>query len=143
MPYVVGIVLAAIVCVFATVIGLDRDRAFYPTVMIVIASYYGLFAVMGGASSALAEESIPIAAFLLLAVLGFKRNLWFVVAGLAAHGVFDFFHAGVIVDPGVPPWWPPFCLAYDVVTALYLAALLISNRVTAAESRRSPRPAPR
>jgi len=143
MPYVVGIVLAAIVCAFATVIGLDRDRAFYPTVMIVIASYYGLFAVMGGAPRALAEESIPIAAFLLLAVLGFKRNLWFVVAGLAAHGLFDFVHGGVITDPGVPPWWPPFCLTYDVVTALYLAALLISNRVTAAESRHSPQPAPR
>jgi hypothetical protein len=30
----------------ATVVGFDRERAFYPTVMIVIASYYVLFAAM-------------------------------------------------------------------------------------------------
>ena len=42
MAYLVGVVLAAVVCGFATIAGLDRDRAFYPTVTIVIASYYGL-----------------------------------------------------------------------------------------------------
>jgi hypothetical protein len=49
MAYLVGVVLAVVVCGFATIAGLDRDRAFYPTITIVIASYYGLFAVMGGA----------------------------------------------------------------------------------------------
>ena len=121
MPYLVGVVLAAAVCGFATIAGLDRDRAFYPTVTIVIASYYGLFAVMGGSMRALTHESIVIAGFLLVAFVGFKHNLWFVVAALAAHGVFDFVHASVIADPGVPAWWPAFCLAYDGVTAAYLA----------------------
>jgi len=40
MPYVIGIVLSAGVAVFARVVGFDRDRAFYPTVMIVIACHY-------------------------------------------------------------------------------------------------------
>ena len=48
MPYVIGIVLAVRVAVFARFVGFDRDRAFSPTVMIVIASYYVLFAVMSG-----------------------------------------------------------------------------------------------
>ena len=48
MPYVIGIVLSAVVAVFARYVGLDRDRAFYPTVMIVIACYYVLFAAMSG-----------------------------------------------------------------------------------------------
>jgi hypothetical protein len=48
MPYVVGIVLSIGVALFARSVGFDRDRAFYPTVMIVIASYYVLFAVMSG-----------------------------------------------------------------------------------------------
>ena len=39
MPYVVGIVLSVGVAVFARSVGFDRDRAFYPTVMIVIAAY--------------------------------------------------------------------------------------------------------
>ena len=38
MPLLAGVLLAFGVGLFATAIGLDRDRAFYPTVMMVIAS---------------------------------------------------------------------------------------------------------
>ena len=48
LPYVVGIVLSIGVALFARWVGFDRDRAFYPTVLIVIASYYVLFAAMIG-----------------------------------------------------------------------------------------------
>ena len=92
MEYIIGTLLALAVSIFATVIGLDRDRAFYPTVTIVVASYYGLFAVMGGSHEALAAETVVIAGFILLAALGFRFNLWLLVAALAGHGVFDFFH---------------------------------------------------
>jgi len=129
MPYLAGVILAAVVCGFATIAGLDRDRAFYPTITIVIASYYGLFAVMGGSTRALLAESVGIAAFLIVAMIGFRKSLWLIVVALAAHGVFDFVHANVITDPGVPSWWPPFCLAYDVVTAAYLAVRLRSGPV--------------
>jgi hypothetical protein len=44
--YVVGIGLAILVSLVARWVGFDRDRAFYPTVLVVIASYYVLFAVM-------------------------------------------------------------------------------------------------
>ena len=47
MEYLIGAVLGVVVGVFARLSGFDRDRAFYPTAMIVIASYYSLFAVMG------------------------------------------------------------------------------------------------
>jgi hypothetical protein len=128
MAYLIGIVLAAIVCAFATIVGLDRDRAFYPTLTIVIASYYGLFAVMGGLPGALLHESIPILVFLALAVLGFKWSPWLLVVAMAAHGVFDLLHGRLIANPGVPMYWPAFCLSYDVVTALYLAVLLLLPR---------------
>ena len=131
MAYLVGVILAAVVCGFATIAGLDWDRAFYPTVTIVIASYYGLFAVMGGSRHALIVESAVIAAFLVVSIVGFKRNLWLLVVALAAHGLFDFVHANLIADPGVPPWWPPFCLAYDVVTAVYLAVRLLQSKIPA------------
>ena len=125
MPYLIGVVLALSVAIFARLVGLDRDRAFYPAVLIVIASYYGLFAVMGGSMRSLGIESIVIAVFMLLAVLGFKRSAWLLVVGLAAHGVFDFFHGELITNPGVPAWWPSFCLAYDVTAAAFLAWLLL------------------
>jgi len=40
MAFVIGIVMALAVASYATALQLDRDRAFYPTVMIVIAFYY-------------------------------------------------------------------------------------------------------
>ena len=112
--------------------GLDRDRAFYPVVTIVIASLYALFAVMGASTHALVVESLVGAVFVAVAVTGFKRSLWFVVVALAAHGVFDLTHAAAISNPGVPSWWPEFCLAYDVTAAAYLAWLLKTKRVRAA-----------
>jgi hypothetical protein len=92
----------------ATLVRLDRDRAFYPTVLVVIASYYALFAVMGGSSHALLLEGTAIIVFLAAAVVGFKRSLWLVVAALAAHGIFDGFHGRMIANPGVPLWWAQF-----------------------------------
>jgi len=132
VEFLVGAVLALSVGLSATFLGLDRDRAFYPTVMIVIASYYALFAVMGGSVHALAVESIVIVAFLGASIAGFRTSLWLVVAALAAHGLFDFIHGQIIANPGVPAWWPPFCLSYDVVAAAYLAWLLSRSRVRAA-----------
>jgi hypothetical protein len=124
MPYLAGIVLALTVSGLATVVGLDRDRAFYPTVVVVIASYYVLFAVMGGSGHALVVETLVMTGFLLVAVIGFKKSLWLVVAALAAHGVFDFFHGHLVANPGVPAWWPAFCMTYDVTAAAFLGWLL-------------------
>jgi hypothetical protein len=55
MPYVIGIVLSVAVALFARRAGFDRDRTFYPTVLIVIALYYVLFAAM--------SESVPASDF--------------------------------------------------------------------------------
>jgi hypothetical protein len=125
MAYLVGAFLALAVGGLGTVVGLDRDRAFYPTVMIVIALYYVLFAVMGGSAHALLIEAAVATVFLVVTLVGFRYSLWLVVAGLAAHGILDVFHGHLIANPGVPIWWPAFCLAYDVVAAGYLAFLLL------------------
>jgi hypothetical protein len=134
MEYVVGIVLALAICLAATLIGFDRDRAFYPTLLTVIASYYGLFAVIGGSNQSLMLECLGIGSFVVVAILGFRMNLWWIVGGLAVHGVFDVFHSQVIADAGVPLWWPAFCLSYDLVAATYLAVLLVSTRLRAEPS---------
>jgi hypothetical protein len=128
MLYLIGISLALAAFLFARFVGLDRDRAFYPTVMIVIALLYALFAAIGGSATALALESIAIVGFVLLAVIGFKSSLWLVVLALFGHGVYDFFHGHLFVNPGVPAWWPAFCMAYDVTAAAGLAWLLRSRR---------------
>jgi hypothetical protein len=127
MPYVIGMVLALAVSVFATVIRLDRDGAFYPTLLMVIASYYVLFAVMGGSVHVILVELLITSAFVLVAALGFRRSLWLVAAAFAAHGVLDGIHGRVVANPNVPIWWPAFCLAYDIAAAAYLAWTLMRS----------------
>jgi len=131
MEFISGIVIAFVVSLLATLAGFDRDRAFYPTVMAVIASYYVLFAVMGGSIETIMLEFTVMSLFIGAAALGFKRNLWLVVAALATHGIFDFFHGHFISNPGVPFWWPMFCLTYDIAAAVCLSWLLRQSRVSA------------
>ncbi|HSD70089.1 MAG TPA: hypothetical protein VLB07_11075 [Woeseiaceae bacterium] len=124
MEYLIGLVLALGVLGGATVVGFDRERVFYPAVTITIAGYYVLFAAMAASGPVLAAEIIAAGVFVLLAAIGFRTSLWLVAAALAGHGVFDFVHHHFIENPGVPEWWPGFCMTFDVVAGAYLAVLL-------------------
>jgi hypothetical protein len=140
LAYLIGALLALSVGALGTVSGLDRDRAFYPTIMIVIAAYYVLYAVMGGSSQALVLETAVATVFLAAALVGFRHSLWLVVAALAAHGIQDAFHGRLIANPGVPAWWPAFCIAYDLVAAGYLAFLLVRDQPPHARASAGPAP---
>jgi len=90
-----------------------------------------LFAVMGGSHEALVIESPAGAAFVAAAATGFRSSLWIVAGALLAHGIFDFARGDAIANPGVPAWWPSFCLAYGATAAAYQAWLIRSGRVRA------------
>ena len=124
MPYVIGIFLALAVCIFAMLTGFDRGRVFYSTVVIVVAHYYILFAVMGATTRVQIWESLAAAVFIVFAVIGFKTNFWIVATALAGHGIFDLFHHRIIHDPG-------FCMSFDVLAGAFLAVLLICRRTAA------------
>ena len=131
MEYLIGVILGLGVAAFATVVGFDRERAFYPTVLIVVASYYVLFAVMGPPGRTIVVETVIAIAFLSIAVLGFKTNMWLIAAALIGHGVFDFVHHFFIQNHGMPQWWPGFCGAFDVVAGGWLALrLMLSPNVS-------------
>ena len=124
MEYLIGLIMALGVGGLTAATGLDRDRAFYSTVVIVVAAYYVLFAAMGATGRILAMEVLVAIAFLILALVGFKKNLWLVVAALVAHGLFDSVHHLFIDNPGMPPWWPGFCMTIDVILGAWWAARL-------------------
>ena len=128
MEYAVGVILGIGVGIFSTAVGLDRDRALYPAMLVVIASYYGLFAVVGGSNIAIANETIAAAVFVVIAAVGFRTNLWLVAAGITGHGVFDIFHHLLIENPGLPTWWPMFCMSIDIVLGAYMALILLLKR---------------
>jgi hypothetical protein len=127
MEYLIGLLLAIAVVVFSALIGLDRERSFYVTTLIVVASYYALFAVMGGSSHTLIVEVLAASIFCVLAAVGFKGNLWLVAVALIGHGIFDFVRRGLIENPGVPRWWPGFCMAFDVVFGCWLVVRLLQK----------------
>lgn len=127
MEYIIGTVLALVITSGGTVLGFDRERVFYVAMMLVIASYYILFAAVGASSHFVIVELLVAVVFMLLAVIGYKTTLWLVVVALAGHGVLDLFHPLLVGDPGVPQSWPGFCMAFDIVAAGYLAGLLVKR----------------
>lgn len=129
MEYLIGLVLSLAVAGLAIFMGFDRERAFYPTVAIVIASYYVLFAVMAASRPTLVLEIAVASGFLLLATIGYKKSLWLVAIAIAGHGVFDIVHHLFIENPGVPHWWPGFCFIFDVILGGLLAIRLSTHRL--------------
>lgn len=129
MEYLIGVALSVAVAALAAIVGFDRERAYYPTVMIVIAAYYVLFAAMAASGRVLIIEIIAACVFVLAAVVGYRWNLWLVAVALVGHGVFDFFHHFLVDDPGVPHWWPAFCGIFDVIFGSVAAVRLMRRDV--------------
>ena len=130
-PVLIGIGLAPVVVLLGRLSGMDRDRAMYPITLIVIATYYVLFATMGGAQ-ALPSELIAATVFTVIAIVGFRTNLWLAAAGVFGHGLFDFFvHPHLPPNPGMPVFWPAFCGSIDVALGVLLAILLLTRAIPA------------
>lgn len=121
MEYLVGIFIAAGVVAIGHFVGFGRERSFYSTVLIFVGSYYVLFAAMAENHHAIHVEILGALVFLIIAIIGFQRDMRFVAAGLIGHGIFDVFvHQRMINNPGVPIWWPGFCAACDVALGVWL-----------------------
>ena len=86
---------------------------------------------MGGAQ-ALPAELLAATVFTAVAVIGFQTSLWWVAAGITAHGVLDWVvHPRLIANPGMPVFWPAFCGSIDVALGVLLAILLFRRAVPA------------
>ncbi len=118
MEYTIGIVLGLAIAGLAKILEYDKDRSFYPVILIVIAMYYVLFAVMNESAGIIITELIIALVFMSIAVVGARVSALIVAVGLMAHGVFDLFHNLIVTNPDVPAWWPGFCAAVDVVLGL-------------------------
>ena len=123
MPLVVGVLLAIAIAALAKFTRFDEDRSFYSTVLVIIASYYVLFAVLGGSRHALVWELVIAIVFSTVAILGALFFPTLVGIGIVAHGVFDLVHDSIIENAGVPTWWPIFCASIDVLLGLWVVVL--------------------
>lgn len=121
VPALAGIVVASAIIIAAKAFKFDRDRSFYPVILIVIASYYPLFALI--ARDAVLIELTIAGVFFLIAVSGTLRFKWLIGIGLMLHGGLDMVYYIHPLSTGVPHWWPVFCAVVDVI--LGVAALIV------------------
>jgi hypothetical protein len=127
MPIVVGVLLAVGIATLAKFTRFDEDRSFYAAVLVIIASYYVLFAVVGDSSHALVWELAIAIAFSTVAIIGALFLPTLVGIGIIAHGLFDLVHDVIIENSGVPTWWPTFCGSLDVLLGLWVTTLTCSR----------------
>lgn len=127
MPVVVGVLLAVGIAALGKFTRFDEDRSFYSTVLVIIASYYVLFAVLGGSVHALAWELIIVVAFSTVAIIGALFLPTLVGAAIVAHGLFDIVHDVLIENSGVPTWWPSFCASVDVLLGIWVIILTLNR----------------
>jgi hypothetical protein len=90
----------------------------------------------------LAVELAGLGIFGLLTVLGLKRSSWFLVVGIAGHGiVWDLSH---LTSAYMPSWYTIMCMLVDVGLGLYTAARIPAWRrasAAPASSRATPQAA--
>jgi hypothetical protein len=104
----------------------------------------------GTGTSWLAIELLGLPVYAALALLGLRRSPWFLVFGIAAHGVgWDAWHYA-LHSAYIPTWYVTACLLADVGLSLYLATRVrawraarsikgLSKVVQAADSSIAPR----
>ena len=118
--------MALLLAIFAKVTRFDQDKSFYPTVLIVIASYYILFAFIYG--EGVITEVIVATIFLLAALVGALYLPIITGIGIIVHGVFDLIYPIVINNGGVPSWWPAFCAGVDITLGAWVICLALKER---------------
>jgi len=117
---IIGIVLGIFILLLAKVSGFDKDRSFYPLILIVIAFYYVLFAFQANNLNEILFESGIAFLFTFTAIIGHHRSLKIVGIALILHGIYDLFQGNITLSTDPPLWWPLFCLGIDVTLGIWL-----------------------
>lgn len=120
MEYIFGVVLASLTASIANLFRFENRRVFYSIVLVVIAACYAVFALYAGYRSEFITETLVGLVFFVLAIVGYCWNIWLIVIGLLAHGIYDVVHRDLLPYDGIPRWWPAFCYAYDLTVAMWL-----------------------
>lgn len=124
-----GFCVAMFIAVAGKLTRFDQDKSFYPVVLMVIASYYVLFAVM--ANESIVIELIVAICFAVFALLGVKKAPIMIGIGLILHGLYDIVHIYIYSISVAPNWWPEFCASVDItlgIWVVYLSVKLVNEQ---------------
>ena len=115
-----GLLLAAVTAAFFALLPNDWARGAAANLLTLIAAIYVGFALASHGRLSLVRQVAGCAAFVALALIGLWVSWWFIVAGLALHGLWDYLHHGEHGHGVVPRWYVPFCAWYDWAVAAFL-----------------------
>jgi hypothetical protein len=121
-----GVVLGVIQGALPFVLSWLDPATVYALGLTLIAAVYVGFAVADGRRNVVAVEVGVASGFVAIAVAATTGSPWLIVAGLAAHGVKDFWQHRTQFVAGTR-WWPPFCAAVDWVAAGVVAVAIMSG----------------
>jgi hypothetical protein len=121
---VVGVVLGAILVLFARLQSPRRERLVLAAGLFITALLYVGFALAGRASAGwVALEALGLLPFTLFAWLGLRGSPAWLALGWATHVGWDVgLHLGARAPEFVPGFFPVFCIGFDLLVAGYIAA---------------------
>ena len=123
-PIGVGLSLATATILLTLTLSDTQALEVHAVLLTLIASIYVGFALQGGRRYEVGLELTVAAAFIVFALIGLWLSPWFIVLGLALHGVWDFLHHDLIHTP-VPRGYIPLCMVYDSLMAGFLSLYLV------------------
>jgi hypothetical protein len=130
---IIGFVVGIIVAVPGTImpvrrfLGVRAEKTFFSLTLIPIALFYIGFSYYYGDLTALHAEIVGLLVFSVLALLSQFLASWILVVAYVAHALWDLLHEVFVGAIGsaipwtqVPAGYAAFCLAYDLIIAVYI-----------------------
>jgi len=130
---VIGLIIGIIIAIPGTIMPVRRflslhgEKTFFSLTLIPIALFYIGFAYYYGDLSALHAEIVGLLIFTVLALLAQFMAAWILVYAYVLHGLWDVLHeifeaviGGAVPWTKVPAGYAVFCLAYDLIIAVYI-----------------------
>jgi len=107
---------------------IHREHGTYAVLLMMIAAVYPIMSLHFGEFELSRLHIALAAAFGACALIGARLNLWIVVAGLAAHGLFDFAMYTDAIESPAQAWYLALCCGFDLAVAAGLAGFLLQGQ---------------
>ncbi len=135
MEFIAALIVTGSILGAGFLLGYNRDRSYYSTILIVIALIYVLFGFMEGEPRRIIVEAVIALLFIVAAIIG--ERLTHMITGLfiILHGIYDVFHPQLLPGEAVPTWYPLFCLYVDLM--LGFSVIIMNARGLLRTSRNS------
>jgi hypothetical protein len=102
------------------------DAWAWPIFLATLPIYYMLFGLLALDGAVVLQELLYGLPYLLVGLLVWRLKsrpvLYLIAIAWLSHGLYDYYHDLLFVNPGVFSWYPTFCAVVDIAVGCYLLA---------------------